>query len=203
MARLKRDAKAESQVMEETVVAEDEPRPTRSTYTEIGDRVASVLQSAEEVAERIREDAREQAEEIRRAAEGAATLRTGELEREAEAIRKQAEEQAEGIRRTGEIYATQIRRDSEQETRKLLAEAEAQARAIREAAEEMSRQIDLNAQKRRAELENHLETLESRLERFLTGLRGMTTETERLLRENADEQGGISLVDALDVRPGA
>ncbi len=184
----------------EDQTAADEPTESRSGYAELGDRVASVLERAQEVAEQIRAEAEEEAAHIQSSAKEAAEAHTREIELEHTRIRKDAEEYAQEIRQTGEAYASQIRRETDEAARKVLSEADAQARAIREAAEEMRKRIELVAQKRKAELQSELGTLEARLERLFNGLTTMAGQTERLLAGDVEVAPAGSLVDALDVQ---
>jgi cell division septum initiation protein DivIVA len=177
-----------------------EPTESRSSYAALGDRVASVLERAQEVAEQIRAEAEAEAAHIQSSAKEAAEAHTREVELEHTRIRKDAEEYAQEIRQTGEAYASQIRRETDEAARKVLSEADAQARAIREAAEEMRKRIELVAQKRKAELQSELGTLEARLERLFNGLTTMAGQTERLLAGDDEVAPAGSLVDALDVQ---
>jgi cell division septum initiation protein DivIVA len=181
-------------------LAGDEPTGSRSSYAALGDRVASVLERAQEVAEQIRAEAEEAAAHIQSGAKEGAEARAREVELELEQVRKDAEEYAQSLRQTAEAYASGLRRETEEAARKAMSEADAQARAIREAAEEMSRRIELAGQKRKAELQSDLGTLESRIERLLKGLTTMVGQTERMLMRDVDAELAGSLVDAIEVQ---
>ena len=172
---------------------EDGPR----SYSEIGERVARVLERAEDLAEQIRAEARAEAELIKQRAEEAGTARAAELEHEIELMRAEAEAYAKQIRETAESYASQLGRTTEEEAAKRITEAEEQATATREAAEAMSRRIEDAARRRTEELEQATRATEHRAQSLLGGLRETVSRLEELLGERAP--AGESLTDALDV----
>jgi F0F1-type ATP synthase membrane subunit b/b' len=149
----------------------EEPTESRPSYAELGGRVASVLERAEEIAGQIRADAEEEAARIKGTAQEAAEALTRGAEIENTRLRKDAEDHAQVVRQTAEAHA-----------------------------EEMSKRTEAGAQQRKAELQNGLATLESRLERLLKGLGSMVGQTEQLLQADVDGASARSLVDALEVQ---
>ena len=73
---------------------EAEEREPRREHTQLGDRVAHVLNAAEEAANQIRVDARREGVRIIQEAEATAATRVDELTREAEQLREDAEHYA-------------------------------------------------------------------------------------------------------------
>ena len=177
----------------------DEREPQRE-HTQVGARVASVLNAAEEAADQIRADARREGVRIIQEAEATAASRIDELTREAEQLRQEAEDYARDIRSAVDSYATQQRREAEEESRRVLAEAEAQARATREASQEMSDQMQDEARRRHEMLQRESKALEERRQRVVEGLRDLSAQLQDALIEPArpgrDEE---SLTDALDL----
>jgi hypothetical protein len=158
-----------------------------SGYAEIGERVASVLNSAETAADQIRADAQAHAEELLRGARA-----------EAERVRSVARAYESDTREAVDAYASEQRRAADEQIAKQLSDAEAQARATREAAEEMAQRIEEEAHRRGQTLREESRGVEDRLRKALTAMRRMTAQLEDLLEAPAvAEAEGDSLVDAL------
>jgi len=178
---------------------EAEDRDPRRDHTQVGDRVAHVLNVAEEAAEQIRSDARKEGVRIIQQAEATSATRVEELTREAEQLRQEAEDYARDIRSAVDSYATQQRREAEEESRRILAEAEGQARATREASQEMSEQMQQETRRRHELLQRESKLLEERRQRVVEGLRDLSAQLQDALvepaRQSRDEE---SLTDALD-----
>jgi hypothetical protein len=178
---------------------EAEEREPRREHTQLGDRVAQVLNAAEEAAGQIRADARREGVCIIQEADATAATRVDELTREAEQLRQDAEDYARDIRSAVDSYATQQRRDAEQEARRILSEAETQARATREASQEMSEQMQQDARRRHEMLHRESKALEERRQRVVEGLRDLSAQLQDALvepvRKGREEE---SLTEALD-----
>ena len=169
-------------------------------YAQVGERVAGVLQAAEDAAEKMREDARRDAAEIRREAESTGTRQLEQMAQEAESVRLEAETYSRETREAVDTYATQRRRETESESSRALAEAEGQARATREAAEAMAKRIEDAARQRQQTLLDESRTVEVRMQRAIAGFRAMAAQLEELLAASSAGNGGReTLVDALEV----
>lgn len=177
---------------------EAEEREPRREHTQLGDRVAHVLNAAEEASDQIRADARREGVRIIQEAEATAATRVDELTREAEQLREDAEDYARDIRSAVDSYATQQRRDAEEESRRILSEAETQARATREASQEMSEQMQQDARRRHEMLQRESKALEERRQRVVEGLRDLSAQLQDALVEPVRGREEESLTDALD-----
>jgi hypothetical protein len=189
----------------EDALPEHEPRPedekpATSGSTDVGARVAGILEAAERAAEQIRADAVRDTHETKRQAEADAEVRIEELLREAKRVRAEADDYARDIRQAVDSYGTQARREAEEEARRLVSDAEGQARATREAAQAMSEQIQADARRRHETLQREAKALEERRQRVLDGLRDLVAQLQDALvepsRAAVDED---SLIDTLDV----
>lgn len=106
----------------------------RQTADDVRTRVAGVLASAEETAERTLAAAREEAAAIRRQARSDAEAHVQQMLSEAEHARSEADEYVANVRVAVEAYASARQAEAEEEARKKLDEAEAEATRIRAAA---------------------------------------------------------------------
>lgn len=185
------------QVTDETEVksSKQEAAATRG-YTEFGDRVAAVLQAAEEAAEQIRSDAQTAAEQMTRQAEQVSKSLLGEAKSEAQRVRVEADTEAKNTREAVESYATNHRREAEEKAAKTLSEADAQARAAREAAEAMAQRIEESARSLEEEVREQDRMVRGRMQRYLAALRDVSSQIEEVLGET--ERGEPELVEALD-----
>jgi hypothetical protein len=156
-------------------------------YAQLGDRVAAVLQAAEEAAEQIRLDAGSAADEL-----------LAEAKREAQRVRVEADTEAKNTREAVESYATNHRREAEEKAAKTLTEAESQARASREAAEAMAKRIEESARTLEEEVREQERMIRGRMQRYLAALRDVSGQIEDVLGET--ERGEPTLVEALDER---
>ena len=129
-------------------------------YGEVGTRVATVLNAAEDAAEQIRADATRAAEDIRRRAENEARA-----------------------------YATRRRQEAEEEAHRVIAEAQAQAHAIRQAAHAEARGIEEAAVREQERFRAQTVALEKRVEHALDGLRGVTAELQDVVLDAVPGSG--------------
>lgn len=157
---------------------------------DVGERVAGILQAAEDAADRIRADALAEAEASKEGIERETRARTDKLVREAERVRKEADD-----------YANRRHTEAEEEARKLVSQAETRARAIQETATETSKQIEFAALQRQAKLQEQARSFEERMQRALGSLReliGEATDLQNLLEGTSKEGEGETLSTALD-----
>jgi hypothetical protein len=169
-------------------------------FTEFGDRVAAVLQAAEEAAAQIRSDARNASEQMTRQAEQVSKSLLEEAKSEAERVRLEADTEAKNTREAVESYATNHRREAEEKVAKTLADADAQARAAREAAEAMAQRIEEGARTLEEEVREQERMIRGRMQRYLAALRDVSSQIEEALGET--ERGEPALVEALDPQRG-
>jgi hypothetical protein len=192
----------EKQVTDESEVkAPKQEAPALSRgYTEFGDRVASVLQAAEEAAAQIRSDAQTASEQMTRQAEQVSKSLLEEAKSEAQRVRLEADTEATNTREAVESYATNHRREAEEKAAKTLADADAQARAAREAAEAMAQRIEEGARTLEEEVREQERMIRGRMQRYLAALRDVSSQIEEVLGET--ERGEPALVEALDAQRG-
>lgn len=164
-------------------------------YAEFGDRVAAVLQAAEEAAEQIRNDAQTAAEQMTRQAEQVSKSLLEEAKSEAHRVRVEADTEAKNTREAVESYATNHRREAEEKASKALSDADAQARASREAAEAMAQRIEESARSLEEEVREQERMIRGRMQRYLAALRDVSSQIEEVLGETEREP---ALVEALD-----
>ena len=129
-------------------------------YGEVGTRVATVLNAAEDAAEQIRADATRTADDIRRRAENEARA-----------------------------YATRRRQEADEEARRVVAEAQAQAHAIRQSAHAEARGIEDAAVREQEQFRAQTVALEKRVEQALDGLRGVTAELQDVVLDAVPGSG--------------
>ena len=165
-------------------------------YAALGDRVAAVLQAAEEASTQMRNDAQLAAERMTRQAEQESKSLLEEAKAQAQRVRVEADSEAKNTREAVETYATRHRREAEEKAAKLLSDAEAQARASREAAEAMARQIEERAQTLGEEVREQERMVRGRMQRYLAALRDVSGQIEDVLGET--ERPEPTLVEALD-----
>jgi hypothetical protein len=185
------------QVTDEPEVKSPKQEHARSrAYNEFGDRVAAVLQAAEEAAEQIQSDAQTAAEKVTRRAEEISKSLLDEAKSEAQRLRVEADTEAKNTREAVEAYATNHRREAEEKAAKTLAEADAQARASREAAEAMAQRIEESARSLEEEVREKERMIRGRMQRYLAALRDVSSQIEEVLGEI--DRAEPALVEALD-----
>jgi hypothetical protein len=187
------------QVKDESQVKspENEGSAAGRGYAELGDRVAAVLQAAEEAAEQIRSEAATAAEQVTRQADQESKSLLEQAKSEAQRVRVEADTEAKNTREAVESYATNHRREAEVKAAKLLSEAEVQARASREAAEAMAQRIEESARTLEEEVRDQDRMIRGRMQRYLAALRDVSGQIEEVLGET--DRGEPALVEALDV----
>jgi F0F1-type ATP synthase membrane subunit b/b' len=146
-------------------------------YGKLGEHVTSVLEAANQAAEKIHEQARGGARQITERAqqEASALLEKAraeieELSGEAHRVRIEAEEESREMRERANAYATEKRREADREASALVAQAKRDASELEQA-----------ARARSAELERDVESSEQRLRQLVGGLRDLAVRLEELL----------------------
>jgi hypothetical protein len=175
-----------------------------SDYAELGEHVASVLETATAAAAKIREDAREEAQRLaeRTKEEAAKVIETARLEAdeasaEAEQLRAAVEAEARESRQRANEYLVEKRGEAETEASGIL------TRAKREASEHTRA-----AQERRSALDKNVALTEERLRQLVGGLRDLAGRLEDLLGgqasiPTADAAGTASPSFEAALRPSA
>ena len=174
------DTQAEDQTQDDgqqAPVADDEPVERANDYAELGEHVASVLETANSAAAKIAEDARIEARELtertrEEAAELMATARreADKVSAEAKQLLAEAEKESRGLRQNVNEYLAEKRQEAEAEASEIL------TRAKREAGEHTRA-----AQERRTALEQNVVLTEKRLHQLVGGLRDLAGRLEELL----------------------
>jgi hypothetical protein len=151
------------------------------SFAELGQHVATVLETAREAAERIEADAQREASVVleRSQEEAAQRLvearqRAAELEAEAAQGRSEATTIAEDVRTRAEAYAEEKRQGADEAAAELLERTERQAREWARAAEERQQALDVN-----------VERTEERLRKLATGLRELAGRLDVLVGSDA------------------
>ena len=148
-----------------------DPAPERRapTFDDLGQHVASVLQSAREAAERIVAEARAEAtrvhERSQKEAEAAvaeARRKAGEIDVEASQMQAEAKRVARDLRARADEYAEEKRQEADEASAEILARAERVAKERTAAAEARQRALDEN-----------VERTEERLRQLVGGLRDL------------------------------
>jgi hypothetical protein len=143
------------------------------TFSELGEHVASVLETARQAAERIEAEGRRKAEE---------------LEAEAAQARSEAAEAADEIRARADAYAEEKRREADEAAAEIVARAERAATDRARAADE-----------RHQALSASVERTEERLRRLVTGLRELAGRLDVLVAsDGAAEREPDRSAPALD-----
>jgi vacuolar-type H+-ATPase subunit E/Vma4 len=183
----------------------DEPQPADPASVEVGDQVATILSSAKQAAQELRESARQEAERIREQAttEAAATLVEAEKSmrlksQQGDKLRAEAEAYSKSIREAADRETAEAHRKLSEETAKRNAEAEREAREIRRAAKQMAEELTNQAHERNRALSAQAEQAHARLQQLLGVFRAMTSQLEELLPE---ERVGQSSGQARDDPP--
>jgi hypothetical protein len=174
------------------------------TAVNIGERISSVLQSAQEAARTIEEEARREAASlIGRAQHEADELRQSAFDEaagknaDAESTLQAAQKQSEQTRGDADAYAQRRREEAEQRAGQRLADARAEAASIARVARE-----------RHDELLSHVALTEDRLKVLSTALKNVAHELDKLIEEGSDDSGSQrddpkGLDEALRSRTGA
>jgi hypothetical protein len=173
-----------------------------AAYADLGRHVASVLEAAQEAAERMKAEARSEAtrvgEEARKEAEATlaeAHRKADELEAETGRIRSEATSAADDVRARADVYAEDKRAEADEAAERIVGRAERAARERARAAEERQRALDQNVVR-----------TEERLRQLVSGLRELAGRLDVLVAsdglpdsrpEDAGEAAEAGLDDSL------
>ena len=151
-------------------------------------RIASILDSAEAEAERIRERAQAEATSIVRAAHASAAERIEELTREPERIKDEAERRANDLVRKAESDASRAISEAEQQARDTIQQSEqhadTQRRETERAVAEMEAAMDLRKRQLKDEIRSLAELrgqASGSVAQVVTALEGAASELNRKL----------------------
>lgn len=165
----------------QVLLANDEPVERANDYAELGEHVASVLETATSAAAKIGEDARAEARKLaertkEKAAEVIETARqeADTVSAEAKQLRAEAEKESRDLRLDVNEYLAEKRQEAETQVSEIL------TRAKREAGEHTRA-----AQARRSALDQNIALTEKRLRQLAGGLRDLAGRLEELLGEQA------------------
>jgi cell division septum initiation protein DivIVA len=160
----------------------------------VGEEVGTILKSAQDAAEQIRQKAQNEAERLRTEARSAAAAEVAQARRLAEAdraaasrLRAEAEAYAKDARAAADSFAEQRRRDAEHKTAQMLVDARERLAAADAEVEQRVRQAEAHARERRELLEAEVERYEERIENFLVVFRGMGSQLEDVLGRHRSE----------------
>jgi cell division septum initiation protein DivIVA len=165
-------------VEEATRALPQEPeRRDDNVFTALGERVASILQVAQDEADdRLRrvdadaqaivEDARARAVAVRREAEAEAE----DLRATVQGARDEADRIRAGARQEADALLQRARQRAEEHAERVVAQAETEARRVLDAAAESTRKQEEEWEARRTEYEGTIAALEERHNRILTNL---------------------------------
>lgn len=134
------------------MVEETEAPEAPLASTEVGQRIAAILDAAEASAEGIRAAARAEAAEIMRQTHERSAVRAVELTREPERLRDEAARASDEVRTEADAYAAQTRSAAKAEAQELVAAAEREAQSLRQAAQDDVRRIEEEGRRRQQEL---------------------------------------------------
>jgi hypothetical protein len=169
-------------------------------YSEIGDRIAAILNAAEEAAERIRTTARDEAAGILRHAHETAAHRVEELTREPERLRDEAAQAAHRTREEADAYSSDTRSDADRVARETVAQAQAEAEELRRAAHADVREIEEHGRRRQQEIAAEIKELSElrddtarRVQDAVAGLRGAASTLEERVLPFVDAQAAEAL----------
>jgi hypothetical protein len=159
-------------------------------YREVGAHVASVLASADDAAEQIRQEARQEAIRI----EDDARLEAARIRHEAEEAlqesnqrRSETEQYIAEARATADRYAEEKQQQADAEASNATVTAEKDARSIVRAAGRRARAIEKAARLRGAEIEKESRGTEERLKELLAIVRAVTGRLEGTLGAEVEE----------------
>ena len=172
-----------------TAVRPLERAPTRDArFSELGEHVASILDAAEQAAERIRSEAQRTADQLVNKAKAVAAARVKEAEAAAQTLRSEAEDEARDTRLAVEAYGSRRRREADEDADRLVADAERRAAAIRDAAESAARELEQSSRARHEQFRERVRLLESRMLQGLEVLRETSSQIESFLAAPPDQQ---------------
>lgn len=177
LSRLSEYTSADDQTQGQDLVAPADPVEHASDYAELGEHVATVLETATAAAAKIREDAREDARRLAERTKGQAAelmntarLESDKVSAEAEQLRAEVEAETRESRQRANEYLAEKREEAETEASGILTRAQRQANEHTRAAQE-----------RRSALDKNVALTEERLRQLVGGLRDLAGRLEELL----------------------
>ena len=176
-----------------------EVRRAEESYAQVGEEVATVLASAHQAAEQIRESARQEAERLRAEADDKVAATLSEMKRDAERRRRESEK----VRADADVYSQETREAADRsvadlrmtidkEAAQRRAEVDEQTRGIRRAAEQKARNLEAEALQRKKALVQEVGRAEARLQQLLGIFRGMTLQLEGLVSAESAPRSGAA-----------
>jgi hypothetical protein len=154
----------------------------------VAEEVGTVLKSAREAGERIRQTAHEEAERLRNEAQAAAASEVAEARQIAEAeraegnrVRAEAEAYANETRAAADAFAEQRRREAEREAAGIVDDAQKRLKAADAEVAQKVRQAEAKMRQRVDALQAEIKRYEERLESILVVFHGMSSQLEDLL----------------------
>jgi hypothetical protein len=173
-----------------------------SAYSEVGERIAAILDAAEEAAERIRTTARDEAAGILRHAHHTAAQRVEELTREPERLRDEAAQAAHRTREEADAYAAETRSDADRAARDAVATAQREADELRQAAHDEVRRIEEDGRRRGQEIAAEIKALTDlrddtarRVQEVVAGLRSAASGLEERVLPFVDEAAAAAAAE--------
>ena len=170
------------------------PEQADPASIEIGDQVTTILSSAKQAAEQLRESTRQEAERIREEAKQLAASALDGAKRHAERRREESDKlraEAEAYSKTtleaADQHAAETRRNTEEEAGKRRSEAEQEAREIHRAARQRAAELTTESRERQKVLVAEAERSEARLEQLLGVFRAMASQLEELVEPERAE----------------
>lgn len=156
-------------------------------FAELGQHVATVLETARAAAEKTRGEARQEAERIL----GEAREKAAQIEAETAEKRSAAFAAAEDVRTRADAYAERKQQEADEAAAQVIARAEGEARDVARAAEE-----------RQQELEANIERTEERLRKLVANMREVADRLEAFVGPDALDEALQREVEA-EVAPAA
>ena len=176
-----------------------------TSASEIGERIAAILDAAEDSAERIRAEARAEAAEILHRAHERAAARVAELTHEPERLRDDAARVADETRAAAEAYSVETRtaadsysadtrRTADEQARELVAAAQREVDSLRHEANEDVRRIEDEGRRRQEEMDAQLRevtrTRDSAIDNVRAAVAGLRDAAEQLETQVLPAAGG-------------
>ena len=178
---------------------QQEPAPSG----DISGRIAAILDTAEQEAEKIREKARAEAASIIRAAHASAAERVDELTREPERLRSEAEREAKEHLENARNEAAQQVAAAERQARELRNESEQEAEERRREADRATAEMEAMMQRRKRALSDELAALASLREQAGSSVQDVVNVLQRTAADIDRRIGTIPDSESTERQPAA
>ncbi len=154
--------------------------------SQVGERVAAVLRSAEEAADDVRAAAERDAERLLRAAEEEANTTRATAQGSLDETRAEIDE----LRSETERRSAERLHEADEEAARRIADADARGRQVVKEAEQRAQQLEEDMRSRHGALAREAAQFEERLSSLVTVFRAMTSQLEELVagQEEAAEE---------------